>query len=147
MGGARRGSQRTPLRPGGGVTFGPKPRDWSIDMNKKERRLALATAIQSAAPDVIVVEDFASSWEEIKTASLVSKLSALGSNPMEQKTLLVLNNISENVLLSGRNVEKLAINEANALQVYDILNASKIVVEKSALAYIQEFYGPRSDEE
>ncbi len=65
-GNARQGTRRTPLRPGGGISFGPKPRDWTIGMNKKEKRLALATAIQSAAEDMIVVEDFASDFGEIK---------------------------------------------------------------------------------
>ncbi|GBG00462.1 50S ribosomal protein L4, partial [Raphidocelis subcapitata] len=59
-GGARRGSNVSPLFPGGGITFGPKPKDWSIKMNKKERRLALATALQSAAPDMIVVDSVGS---------------------------------------------------------------------------------------
>jgi hypothetical protein len=59
-GNARRGSSTSPLFPGGGITFGPKPKDWSIKMNKKERRLALATALQSAAPDMLVVDAISS---------------------------------------------------------------------------------------
>jgi large subunit ribosomal protein L4 len=110
-------------------------------MNKKEKRLALATAIQSAADDMIVVEDFAADFAEIKTKSLVSKLEAVGANPTEEKTLLILNEPSENVYLSGRNMEFLAINLSNAVQVYDVLGASKVVVEKSALEYINEYYG------
>lgn len=140
-GNARIGTKRTPLRPGGGISFGPKPRDWSITMNKKEKRLALATAIQSAAEDMIVVEDFAGQMSEVKTKNLLSQLEAVGANPMEEKTLLILNEPSENVYLSGRNMEFLAINIANAVQVYDVLGASKIVVEKSALEYINEYYG------
>lgn len=140
-GNARIGTKRTPLRPGGGITFGPKPRDWSITMNKKEKRLALATAIQSAADDMIVVEDFASQITEVKTKNLLAQLEAVGANPMEEKTLLILNEPSENVYLSGRNMEFLAINIANAVQVYDVLGASKVVVEKSALEYINEYYG------
>ena len=144
-GNARQGTRRTPLKPGGGISFGPKPRDWSISMNKKEKRLALATAIQSASEDMIVVEDFASDFAEVKTRTLLQKLEAVGANPLEEKTLLILNEASENVYLSGRNVEFLAINIANSVQVYDVLGAEKIVVEKSALEYLNEYYGEKSE--
>ena len=71
-GNARQGSRRTPLRPGGGVVFGPKPRDWTIKMNKKEKRLAMATTLQNAACDTIVVEDLDASgkFSERKTRSM-----------------------------------------------------------------------------
>lgn len=144
-GNARQGTRRTPLRPGGGISFGPKPRDWTIGMNKKEKRLALATAIQSAAEDMIVVEDFASDFGEVKTKSLADKLETVGADPRNEKTLLILNEASENVYLSGRNMEFLAINLSNAVQVYDVLGASKIVIEKSALEYINEYYGGNAD--
>jgi len=140
-GNARLGTTRTPLRPGGGVAFGPKPRDWSISMNKKEKRLALATALQSAVKDMLVVEDFAGAFSEVKTKSLVAKLAALGVDVESEKTLLVLNESNQFVYLSGRNIERLGINTANAVQLYDVLAADRIVVEKSALAYINEYYG------
>lgn len=110
-------------------------------MNKKEKRLALATALQSAAGDMVVVEDFAGAFNEIKTKSLVEKLAAIGADVNNQKTLLILGEANEQVYLSGRNIEFLAINTANAVQVYDVLAADRIVIEKSALAYINEFYG------
>lgn len=145
-GNARRGSKRSPLMPGGGISFGPKPRDWSIDMNKKERRLALATALQSASKDMVVVDDF-STFQEIKTKSLLQKLENVGVG-QEKNTLLILNEPNGYVIRSGRNVEKLAINviggPAGGIQIYDVLRADRIVVEKSALAYINEFYGPAS---
>ena len=144
-GNARLGTIRTPLRPGGGVIFGPKPRDWSIDMNKKEKRLAFATALQSAAGDMVVVEDFAGKFEEVKTKSLVQKLATIGVDVTSQKTLLILSHANEQVFLSGRNIEKLAINTANAVQVYDVLSADRIIVEKSALAFLNEFYGAAGD--
>ncbi|KAG7674223.1 hypothetical protein Ndes2526B_g03974 [Nannochloris sp. 'desiccata'] len=144
-GNARIGTIRTPLRPGGGVAFGPKPRDWSIDMNKKEKRLAFATALQSAAGDMVVVEDFAGKFEEIKTKSLVGKLAAMGVDVETEKALLILSEANEYVYLSGRNIEGLAINTANAVQVYDVLAADRIVVEKSALAYLNEYYGSSSE--
>jgi large subunit ribosomal protein L4 len=110
-------------------------------MNKKEKRLALSTALQSAAADMVVVEDFGGKFEEIKTRSLVEKLAAVGADVNTQKTLLILNEANEFVYLSGRNVERLAINTANAVQVYDVLAADRIVVERSALEYINEYYG------
>ena len=116
-------------------------------MNKKEKRLAFATALQSAAADMIVVEDFATTEQEIKTKSLVAKLNAIGVDVLNQKTLLILNEANEYVYLSGRNVEKLAINTANAVQIYDVLAADHIVVEKSALAYLNEFYGAQGGDE
>ena len=76
-GNARMGSLRTPLKPGGGVTFGPKPKDWSINMNKKEKALAMSTALQSAASDMIVL-DSVPSIEGRKTKSLVNMLKNVG---------------------------------------------------------------------
>lgn len=143
-GNARRGSRRSPLMPGGGISFGPKPRDWTIDMNKKERRLALATALQSAAADIVVVDDF-SGFNEIKTKSLLAKLENVGVS-QDENTLLILSEPNQNVYLSARNVEKLAINTAGAVQIYDVLRADRIVLERSALAYISEFYGAAAAE-
>lgn len=110
-------------------------------MNKKEKRLALATALQSAASDTIVVEDFASDYEVVKTKTLLQKLSTVGADVETHKTLLILNEPSESVFLSGRNVERLAINSASAVQIYDVLASDKIVIEASALEYLNEFYG------
>jgi len=141
---ARRGSNRSPLIVGGGVIFGPKPRDWSIKMNKKERRLALATALQSAAEDVIITESLEGKFEEIKTKSLVSALERWGVFQKEH-CLLITNEKNKNLYLSGRNVEKLVINSKDHINVYDILRADKIVIEKGALEYIQGFYGAKED--
>jgi len=138
-GNARRGSRRSPLMPGGGISFGPKPRDWSTNMNKKERKLALATALQSAACDMLVCDDF-SVLDTVKTQALVAGLAAMGVDAQNEKVLLIVNEANQNVYLSGRNVPTLAINTANAVQVYDVLNADRIVVEKAALAYINEWF-------
>ena len=139
-GNARRGSNTSPLFPGGGVTFGPKPKDWSIKMNKKERRLALATALQSAAADTVVVESV--SGGDGKTKALVQALEKVGASA-DKKTLLVLANKDEAVLRAGRNVEKLAINTADALQVFEVLNADVVVFERAALAKVKELYAPK----
>lgn len=146
-GNARRGSKRSPLMPGGGISFGPKPRDWSIGMNKKERKLACATALQSAAADMIVCDDF-SALEQVKTALLVAGLGAMGADPTGgKKVLLIVNEPNDKVYLSGRNIPTLAINTSHAVQVYDVLNADVIVVEKSALAYLNEWFGAADEEE
>lgn len=142
-GGARRGSSTSPLFPGGGVTFGPKPKDWSISMNKKERRLALATALQSAASDVVVVDSITQAAADGKTKSLASALSKVAG--AGKKVLLVLDQADEMVMRAGRNLEKLTINVASSVQVYDVLNADVIVMEKAALHSINKTYGADGD--
>lgn len=136
---ARAGSIRSPLWRGGGVIFGPKPRQFSEKMNRKERRLALTTAFSSRADDLIVVENFTEQLPQPKTKDLASALSRWGVEP-KAKVLLVLSDISENVYLSARNIAKLNLIRANCLNVYDILNAGKIVITSEALAQIQEVY-------
>jgi large subunit ribosomal protein L4 len=136
---ARAGSIRSPLWRGGGVIFGPKPRDFNIKLNRKERRLALRTAFVSRAEDLIVVEEFSNELQRPKTKELVAALARWGAVP-EQKTLLILSEIAENVNLSARNVENLKVIAADQLNVFDLLHADKIVVTSSALTKIQEVY-------
>lgn len=136
---ARAGSIRSPLWRGGGVIFGPKPRDYGIKMNRKERRLALRTAFQSRYEDLIVVENFAENLPRPKTKELVSALSrwGVGSNA---KVLLILAEPAQNIYLSARNVPSLKMIPANSLNVYDVLAADKIVTTAAAMAKIQEVY-------
>ncbi len=136
---ARAGSIRSPLWKGGGVIFGPKPRDYSQKMNKKERKLALRTAFSSRAEDMIVVEDFTEQLPQPKTKELVSALNRWGVNGTE-KVLLILSEIAENVELSARNISYVKLIRASSLNVYDILNADKIVTTSQALGQIQEVY-------
>ena len=136
---ARAGSIRSPLWRGGGVIFGPKPRDFDLKMNRKERRLALRTAFIGRAEDLIVVEEFSSELQRPKTKDLVAALARWGAAP-EQKTLLILSEIAENVLLSARNIENLKLIPADQLNVYDLLHADKIIVTSSTLDKIQEVY-------
>jgi large subunit ribosomal protein L4 len=136
---ARAGSIRSPLWRGGGVIFGPKPRDYEIKMNRKERQLALRTAFASRVDDLIVVEEFSEQLQRPKTKELVSAIARWGADP-ESKTLLILSEKNENVILSARNVEKLKLLAADHLNVYDLLHADKIVVTASALEKIQEVY-------
>lgn len=137
---ARAGSIRSPLWKGGGVIFGPKPRDFSVKMNKKERRLALRTALQSRADDLIVVEDFSENLPRPKTKELVQAMARWGVEA-EAKVLLIVGERNENVYLSARNVSALRLISANNLNIFDILAADQVVVTRSALATIQEVYG------
>ncbi|MGD1704102.1 50S ribosomal protein L4 [Dapis sp. BLCC M229] len=137
---ARAGSIRSPLWRGGGVIFGPKPRDYSHKMNRKEKRLALSTAFQSRSEDLIVIEEFAEQFPKPKTKELVQAIARWGVDT-EAKILLVLPEKQENVYLSGRNVAKLKIILANNLNIYDILAADKIIATATAIAKIQEVYG------
>ncbi|MBD2614993.1 MAG: 50S ribosomal protein L4 [Nostoc sp. GBBB01] len=136
---ARAGSIRSPLWRGGGVIFGPKPRDFNLKMNRKERRLALRTAFVGRIDDLIVVEEFSEQLSRPKTKDLVAALARWGAAP-ENKTLLVLSEFPENVYLSARNIENLKLIAADQLNVYDLLHADKIVLTTSALEKIQEVY-------
>jgi large subunit ribosomal protein L4 len=136
---ARAGSIRSPLWRGGGVIFGPKPRDFNLKMNRKERRLALRTAFASRIDDLIVVEEFNEQLQRPKTKELVEAIARWGAQ-RTSKTLLIVPERQETVYLSARNVENLKLIVADQLNVYDILHADKIVVTASALEKIQEVY-------
>ncbi|BAU67082.1 ribosomal protein L4/L1e [Stanieria sp. NIES-3757] len=136
---ARAGSIRSPLWRGGGVIFGPKPRDFSVKMNRKERRLALRTAFTSRAEDLIVVENFAEQLTRPKTKEVVTALTRWGVDA-EAKVLLIVTEIPENVYLSVRNLDNLKLLKATNLNIYDILEANKIVATTDALEQIQEVY-------
>jgi large subunit ribosomal protein L4 len=137
---ARAGSNRSPLWRGGGVIFGPKPRDYSVKMNRKERRLALRTAFQSRVENLIVVEDFASNLARPKTKELVQAMTRWGVEP-EAKVLMIVAERNENVYLSARNVANLRLISANNLNIFDLLHADHIIATASAITKIQEVYG------
>ena len=136
---ARAGSIRSPLWRGGGVIFGPKPRDYSLKMNRKERRLALRTAFQSRAEDLVVVEEFAEQLPRPKTKELVAAIARWGIDS-DAKILLILPDRSETIYLSARNLPNLKMIAAANLNIYDLLNADRIVSTASALTRIQEVY-------
>lgn len=137
---ARAGSSRSPLWRGGGVIFGPKPRDFSVKMNRKERRLALRTALNSRLADTIVVENFSEELDRPKTKEIIAALERWELET-ERRVLLVLKEISENVHLSTRNISSLKVIKATNLNIYDLLHASKIVATTDALEQIKEVYG------
>lgn len=136
---ARAGSNRSPLWRGGGVIFGPKPRDFNIKMNRKERRLALRTALQSRTEDLIIVQDFAAELPRPKTKDLMTAIARWGILPTA-KILIILPEIQENVYLSGKNVEKLKMIESDKLNIFDILHADKIIATTEALEKIKQIY-------
>ena len=136
---ARQGSIRTPLRPGGGIVFGPKPRSYNLDMNRKERRLALRTALMSRVSDIKAVEDFGSSIKNPKSSEIVNGLARLGIQKTE-KVLVILDSPSDVIKKSINNIEKVKLIAANQLNVFDILNANKLVIGQSAISKIQEVY-------
>jgi len=137
---ARQGSIRTPLRPGGGVVFGPKPRSYTLAMNRKERRLALRTALMSRITDITVVKGFGAGLETPKTKEITAALQRLGIDA-GAKVLLVLDGATEAVRRSVRNLEKVKLIAADQLNVFDLLHANNLVVSEEALAKIQEVYG------
>ncbi|CAA2980225.1 50S ribosomal L4, chloroplastic [Olea europaea subsp. europaea] len=137
---ARQGSRRTPLRPGGGVVFGPKPKDWSIKINKKEKQLAISTAISSAFENTIVIEDFDEKFEKPKTKEFIAMMKRLGLDPKEKSTFL-MSEVSDNVKLSSRNIGTLKMLTPRTLNLFDILDAEKLVFTKGAVEFLNERYG------
>ena len=137
---ARAGSSRSPLWKGGGVIFGPKPRDYAGKLNRKERRLALRTAFQSRSAEMVVVEDFADQLPRPKTKDLLLAMTRWGIDP-DEKILLIMGERQDNVYLSARNVSNLRLISATNLNIYDLLAADRLVVTAAALEKIQEVYG------
>lgn len=133
---ARQGSTRAPQWTGGGVVFAPKPRKYEIKLNKKERRLALESALTSrVAENKIVVLD-ALNFDEIKTKNF----KAVMDNLKVSKALVVMAEKNDNVVLSARNIPSVKTALTNTINVYDILKYDTLVVTKDAVNAIQEVY-------
>ena len=134
---ARQGSTRAPQWTHGGIALGPKPRDYSFDVNKKVKRLAMKSALSSkvAAKEMIVLDDFG--LDAIKTKEVADVLAAIKAG---KKTLIVLPEKNDVVYKSARNIEGANVTLVNTLNVYDILNCNTIVVLKDAVAKIEEVY-------
>ncbi|XP_051120389.1 50S ribosomal protein L4, chloroplastic [Andrographis paniculata] len=143
---ARRGSQRTPLRPGGGVIFGPKPKDWSVKINKKEKKLAISTAISSAVESTVVVEDFEDKFEKPKTKEFIALMKRLGLDP-KKKSLFLMTQVPDNVKLSSRNIGTLKMLTPRTLNLFDILDSENLVLTKGAVDMLNERYGADAVEE
>ena len=133
---ARQGSTRAPQWTHGGVVFAPKPRDYSVKMNKKEKALAIKSALTSrVAEEKIYVLD-ALTLDEIKTKKMVAVLNSLNV----EKALVVLDKKDENVILSAKNLPNVRTTMSNAINVYDILKYGSLVITKDAVAQIEEVY-------
>jgi large subunit ribosomal protein L4 len=133
---ARQGSTRAPQWTHGGVVFAPKPRDYSVKMNKKEKALAIKSALTSrVAEDKIYVVD-SLSFDEIKTKKMAAVLDSL----KVEKALVVLDKKDENVILSARNLPEVRTVMSNSINVYDILKYGSLVITKEAVAQIEEVY-------
>jgi large subunit ribosomal protein L4 len=137
---ARAGSSRSPLWKGGGVIFGPKPRDFSIKMNRKERRLALRTAFQSRLEDAVVVQEFADQLPRPKTSEMVAAMKRWGIED-DDKVLFILSDPQENIILSLRNIERVKLMSASHLNIFDLLHADRLVITAAAMEKVQEVYG------
>ncbi|HEX2983079.1 MAG TPA: 50S ribosomal protein L4, partial [Ignavibacteriales bacterium] len=130
-GGARAGTSRSPLWVGGGTIFGPRPRDYRMSLNKKVAKLARKSALtyKVKGEQLVVVEDF--QLEAPKTKEFAGILSALKVSG--KKVLFLTDGKQENVYMSGRNIERVKILEANNASAYDILNNQVLVLQKSAV--------------
>jgi len=134
---ARQGSIRAPHYTHGGIVFAPKPRDYSVTLNKKLKRLALKSALSQKAIDnaIIVVDGLEVS--EIKTKTFKAFLNAVNVNG---KAIVVTPAVNENVIKSARNIPGITTTTATILNPYDIMNANAFIVDKAALATIEEVF-------
>ena len=133
---ARQGSTRSPQWTGGGVVFAPKPRDYSIKLNKKEKQLALKSALTTRVQEnkFIVVDEI--KLDSIKTKNFAEALDSLKVN----KALVILNENDQNVVLSAKNIPTVKTALTNTINVFDILKYDTIVIDKAAVATIEEVY-------
>ena len=131
---ARQGSTRAPQWIHGGIALGPKPRDYGYHMNKKSRQLAIKSALsaKAAAGNIMVIENL--DLSEVKTKNFVKFLSDVGA------TLVVTPEVRRNVVLSARNIPGVRTTISSIISVYDILRADKFIVDKAAVAKIEEVY-------
>ena len=134
---ARQGSTRAPQWTHGGIALGPKPRSYRTDLNKKTKRVALYSALSAkvAAGDLIVVDDI--KCESFSTKTMANMLNALGAT---KKALVVLPTVDKFVVKSCANIPGVKTSLYNTINVYDILNADKFIVAKSAVAMLEEVY-------
>ena len=134
---ARQGSTRAPQWTHGGVVFAPKMRDYSYTLNKKTRRLALKSVLSAKAAEAAIVVIDSIKMDAPKTKEFAQFLKNVNC---DCKTLVVTATPDENVVKSGRNIPGCEVTFANVINVYDILNAKKLVLDKAALAKIEEVF-------
>jgi len=132
---ARQGSIRAPHWVGGGVVFGPHPRSFAKKMNRKERRLALKSALSYKVieSEMIVVDSF-----NMETPKTKEALTALSNLKVDKKILLVVDELSDNVILATRNIKEIVLLEANEINTYDIIAADNMIITEKAVKAIEE---------
>ena len=133
---ARQGSTRAPQWTHGGIVFAPKPRDYSYALNKKVKRLALKSALSDKAANGNIVVVDALEMGEIKTKTMKGLLDAVGAG----KAVVITPELNENVVKSARNIPGVLTAPAKLINVYDLLNAKTLVIDKEALAVIEEVF-------
>ena len=136
-GNARRGDKKSPIMVGGGITFGPKPRDFSYAIPKKEKRLAMKTILSAHAQGdrLTVVEDF--TIDSGKTKDLVAILNNFAK---DERTVLILKDDDEKIKQAGRNIPNLTFLSYNRLNAHDLYYGRKVIVLESAVANLSKFY-------
>lgn len=134
---ARQGSIRAPQWRHGGVVFAPKPREYRYTINKKVKRLAMKSAFSSKAisQDIIVLDNI--QMDEFKTKTILKMLEDIGAN---KKPLIILPQVDNKVIKSASNIPGVKTALVNTINVYDIMNASKLVIVRDAVNKIQEVY-------
>ena len=133
---ARQGSTRAPQWTGGGMVFAPKPRDYSFKMNKKEKRIALLSALSSKVSEnkIVVLDSF--NLDEVKT----KKFAEVMNNIKVSNALFVIEGENKNVVLSGRNISTVKVSATNEINTYDVLKYNTLVVTKAAVEKLEEVY-------
>ncbi len=134
---ARQGSIRAPQWTHGGIALGPKPRDYSYSLNKKVKRLAIKSVLSDKVnnQNLIVLDSLV--VEEIKTKTVVNMLNALGA---DKKAIIVMPEVNNNVIKSANNIPGVKTALTNTINVYDLINADKIIITKDAVAKLEEVY-------
>lgn len=134
---ARQGSIRAPQWTHGGIALGPKPRDYSYSLNKKVKRLAIKSVLSDKVnnQNLIVLDSLV--VEEIKTKTVVNMLNALGA---DKKAIIVMPEVDNNVIKSANNIPGVKTALTNTINVYDLINADKIIITKDAVAKLEEVY-------
>ena len=134
---ARQGSTRAPQWTHGGIVFAPKPRDYSYTLNKKARRLALKSVLSAKAAEANIVVIDSIKMDAPKTKEFAAFMNAVNA---DCKTLVVTAEADVNVIKSGRNIPGCEVTFANLINVYDVVNATKLVVDQAALKKIEEVF-------
>ena len=134
---ARQGSTRAPQWTHGGIVFAPKPRCYRFTVNKKVKKLAMKSAFSSKLKDSQIIVVDAVAMNEYKTKTVANMLKAIGA---DKKALIILPEVDKKVILSARNIPGVKTAQVNTINVYDIVNADKVVIVKDAVSKIEEVY-------